>query len=191
MHAWIPPSFSPPKLSHSHFDATKVPAELYISSLHPLLFSYHKYVLDRPPTMAITHDDLSMRTQHWRRDVGSRLALFLVFLSVLCGLINFILYLAAEASRSEATWYLMSNWGDGNKSNVCVFTSSGRTSLACAMCAFLLLAFTMFAEHAYMLVAVTSPKHPAPFVSWSTMPTPTLTLPDDPRTHSSTARSLT
>ncbi|WOK94201.1 hypothetical protein Cni_G02903 [Canna indica] len=164
MRAWIPPFFSSPKLSHSHFDAAKVPAELYISSLHPLLFSYHKYVLDRSPAMAITQDDLSMRTQHWRRDAGSRLALFLVFLSVLCGLISFVLYLAAEASRSEATWYLMSNWGDDNKSNVCVFTSSDRMPLACAVRAFLLL-------------AVTSPKHPAPFVSWLTMLARTLTLP--------------
>ncbi|WOL04031.1 hypothetical protein Cni_G12752 [Canna indica] len=191
MRAWIPPFFSPPKLSHSHFDAVKFPADRALYFLLASAPLFVPQVLDRPPAMAITHNDLSMRTQHWRRDVGSRLALLLVFLSVLCGLISFVLCLAAEASRSEATWYLMSNRGDGNKSDVCVFTSSGRTPLACAVCAFLLLAFAMFAEHAYMLVAVTSPKHPAPFVSWSTTPAPTSTLPDDPRTHSSTARSLT
>ncbi|RZS26587.1 hypothetical protein BHM03_00059944, partial [Ensete ventricosum] len=50
--------------------------------------------------MAISHNDLSLRT-HWRSDISSRLALFLVVISVLCGLVSFVLCLAAEASRSE------------------------------------------------------------------------------------------
>ncbi|CAL9063744.1 unnamed protein product [Musa banksii] len=132
--------------------------------------------------MAITHNDLSMRT-HWRSDISGRVALFLVVLSVLCGLVSFVLCLAAEASRSEATWYLLSNQGDGSKSYQCVYTGSGRTPLACAVCAFLLLAAAMFAEHAYMLVAATSPELPA-LAAWSS-------LPDDPRTSSSAARTLT
>ncbi|CAL9071965.1 unnamed protein product [Musa textilis] len=123
--------------------------------------------------MAITHNDLSLGT-HWRSDISSRLALFLVVLSVLCGLVSFVLCLAAEASRNQ---------GDGSKTHQCVYTGSGRTPLACAICAFLLLATAMFAEHAYMLVAATSPKHPELAVRSS--------LPDDPRTLSSAARTLT
>ena len=83
----------------------------------------------------------------------------------------------------QATWYLLSNQGDSSKTYQCVYTGSGRTPLACAVCAFLLLAAAMFAEHAYMLVAATSPKLPA-LAAWSS-------LPDDPRTSSSAARTLT
>lgn len=79
----------------------------------------------------------------------------------------------------QATWYRLS---DGSRSYECVYTGSGRTPLACAVCAFLLLAVAMFAEHAYMLVAVTCLSRPAP-AAWP--------LPDDPLTLSSIGRQLT
>lgn len=52
--------------------------------------------------MAITHNDLSLR-KFQNADVSSRLALFLVSFSVLCGLAAFILCLVAEGSRSEVS----------------------------------------------------------------------------------------
>ncbi|KAJ3694040.1 hypothetical protein LUZ60_009520 [Juncus effusus] len=138
--------------------------------------------------MAITHDAISLRRSLGRRVtgnqsghlIGSQLAVFLVALSIICGLVSFVLCLAGEASRSEATWYLLSIRGDGSKISECFYNGSGRNALACAICAFLLLAVAMFAEHAYMLVAVTSPTQ-TEFAS---------ALPEDPRLASS-ARSLT
>ncbi|KAG1371312.1 hypothetical protein COCNU_16G004060 [Cocos nucifera] len=120
--------------------------------------------------MAITHDDLSLRA-HRNTEVRSRLALFLVALSVVCGLFSFVLCLAAEGSRTEATWYIMGNQGNGRKAYQCVYDGSGRRPLGFAVSAFLLLAVAMFAEHAYMLVAVISSKPPAS-LAWS---------PEDPR----------
>ncbi|WOL01758.1 hypothetical protein Cni_G10475 [Canna indica] len=124
--------------------------------------------------MAITHDD--MRTQHWRHDVGSRLALFLIFLSVLCGLISFVLYLAAEASRSE--------WPDAARlrrvrlppahvhhvRGACLHAGGGHVSKAPG-------AIRLLVDDAG--VDVDAPRRSAH------------TLLDDPCTHSSTARSLT
>lgn len=59
-----------------------------------------------PTTMppAVTHDDLSLRKAQERRAARSsgQVAVSLVALSVLCGLVAFILCLAAEGSRSEA-----------------------------------------------------------------------------------------
>ncbi|RWW75152.1 hypothetical protein BHE74_00016846 [Ensete ventricosum] len=51
--------------------------------------------------MAITHAELSSLQTHWRTDIGNRIALFLVLLSVLFGLSSFVLCLTAEASRSK------------------------------------------------------------------------------------------
>jgi hypothetical protein len=53
---------------------------------------------------AVTHDDLSLRKAHERRAARSsgQVAVALVALSVICGLVAFILCLAAEGSRSEA-----------------------------------------------------------------------------------------
>ncbi|RWW05871.1 hypothetical protein GW17_00030841, partial [Ensete ventricosum] len=55
------------------------------------------------PAMAITHAELSSLQTHWRTDIGNRIALFLVLLSVLFGLSSFVLCLTAEASRSKVT----------------------------------------------------------------------------------------
>lgn len=63
----------------------------------------------------------------------------------------------------------------------CFYNGDGKTALACAIFAFLLLAVAMFAEHAYMLVAVASPVPPGE-VGW--------TVTNDPRM-ASAARSLT
>ncbi|KAJ4782694.1 hypothetical protein LUZ62_066951 [Rhynchospora pubera] len=136
--------------------------------------------------MAITHEDISLRRAQIRRThgggadlTGSRLATILVGLSIICALLTFVLCLAGEASRSEATGYLLSIGGSSNRISECFYNGSGRTALACAICAFLLLAVAMFAKHAYMLVA--SPAPPGE-VGW--------TIARDPRM-SSAARSLT
>ncbi|XP_078149366.1 transmembrane protein, putative (DUF1218) [Carex rostrata] len=139
--------------------------------------------------MAITHEDISHRRGQVRRTqhgggagmIGSRLAVILVGVSIVCALITFVLCLAGEASRSEATWYLLSIGGSGNRMSECFYNGDGRTALACAIFAFLLLAVAMLAEHAYMLVAVASPVPPGE-VGW--------TVTNDPRMASAT-RSLT
>ncbi|XP_066311692.1 uncharacterized protein [Miscanthus floridulus] len=107
-----------------------------------------------PP--AVTHDDLSLRKAQERRAArsGGQVAVSLVALSVLCGLVAFILCLAAEGSRSEVSHYLVTVGGSPDQLDVCVYSSSGRLALAYAVGAFILLAVAMFAEHAYMLVAV-------------------------------------
>ncbi|KAF0919486.1 hypothetical protein E2562_029607 [Oryza meyeriana var. granulata] len=109
---------------------------------------------------AVTHDDLSLRKAQERRAALSsgRAAVSLVALSVLCGIVGFILCLAAEGSRSETSHYLMSvGGGEAGQVDVCFYNSSGRAPLAFAIGAFLLLAVAMFAEHAYMLLAVAAP----------------------------------
>lgn len=106
--------------------------------------------------MAITHDDLSVRKLR-STNISGKLALSLVVFSVLCGLAAFILCLTAEGARSEVIWLFMTSQ-DGYKGYGCYYNGSGRVPLACAVAAFLALAATMFAEHAYMLVAVTGPQ---------------------------------
>lgn len=109
---------------------------------------------------AVTHDDLSLRKAHERRAARSsgQIAVSLVALSVICGIVAFILCLAAEGSRSEVSYYLMSVGGSQNQLDVCFYNSSGRTPLAYTIGAFILLAVAMFAEHGYMLVALAAPE---------------------------------
>jgi hypothetical protein len=108
----------------------------------------------------VTHDDLSLRKAHERRAARSsgQAAVALVALSVICGLVAFVLCLAAEGSRSEVSHYLMSVGGSRDQLDVCFYSGSGRAALAYAVGAFVLLAVAMFAEHAYMLVAVAAPE---------------------------------
>ncbi|KAG1338752.1 hypothetical protein COCNU_04G010590 [Cocos nucifera] len=109
--------------------------------------------------MAITQDS-SHKTQR-STDVSNGLDLLLVALSVICGVISFVLCLAAEGSRTEATWYLMSDQDNSSDTGLCTYDASGRRPLAFAVGAFLLLVVAMFAEHAYFLVIVTSSRPPA------------------------------
>lgn len=113
----------------------------------------------RPAAAPVTHDDLSLRKAHDRRAArsGGQIAMGLVGLSVLCGLISFILCLAAEGSRSEVSNYLMTVQGSAGQMDVCFYNSSGRSPLIFAIAAFLLLAVAMFAVHAYMLLPVAAP----------------------------------
>ncbi|KAK8959959.1 hypothetical protein KSP40_PGU017224 [Platanthera guangdongensis] len=112
--------------------------------------------------MAITHDDLSLRNYR-AAHIGGRIALVLVALSVLCGLAGFILCLAGEASRSEATWMILTV--QNQKGYRCYYSGSGRGPLVFAVVAFLVFAVAMFAEHASMIVAITSPSSPV-LVVW-------------------------
>uniref|UniRef100_A0ACD5W046 Uncharacterized protein n=1 Tax=Avena sativa TaxID=4498 RepID=A0ACD5W046_AVESA len=108
---------------------------------------------------AVTHDDLSLRKAQERRAgrSGGQIAVALVGLSVLCGLVSFILCLAAEGSRSEVSNYLMSVGASAGQVDVCIYNGSGRSPLGFSIGAFLLLAVAMFAVHAYMLLAVAAP----------------------------------
>jgi hypothetical protein len=56
----------------------------------------------------VTHDDLSLRKAQERRAPrsGGQVAVALVELSVMCGLVAFVLCLAAERSRAEASRHL-------------------------------------------------------------------------------------
>lgn len=69
----------------------------------------HRSVMHPVPTStmpaAVTHDDLSLRKAQERRAArsGSQVAVSLVALSIICGLVAFVLCLAAEGSRSEAS----------------------------------------------------------------------------------------
>lgn len=63
-----------------------------------------------------------------------------------------------NASDLQVSHYLMSVGGSKDQLDVCVYNSSGRLALAYAVGAFILLAVAMFAEHAYMLVAVAAPE---------------------------------
>ncbi|KAG0496373.1 hypothetical protein HPP92_001064 [Vanilla planifolia] len=135
------------------------------------------FLEQRPPrtsAMAITHEDLSIKSYR-TAGIGSKLALSLVGLSVFCGLIGFILCLAGEATRSEISWMVLTIQNSG-KGYRCYYSSSGKTPLAFALVSFLLFAVAMFAEHAYMLVAITSPSSTtfAPFSAPtnSRMPSP-------------------
>ncbi|XP_020589111.1 uncharacterized protein LOC110030642 [Phalaenopsis equestris] len=120
--------------------------------------------------MAITHDDLSSIRNYRTADISSRLIVFLVGLSVLGGLTGFILCLAGEASRSEASWIILTIQNSG-KSYRCSYSGSGKTPLAFALAAFLLFAVAMFAQHAYMLVAITSPS-PSTAIASTSIPDP-------------------
>nr|CAB3472670.1 unnamed protein product [Digitaria exilis] len=66
--------------------------------------------------------------------------------------------LTARFRSLQVSYYLMSVDGSQNQLDVCFYNSSGRTALAYAVGAFILLAVAMFAEHAYMLVAVAAPE---------------------------------
>nr|XP_010905697.1 uncharacterized protein LOC105032822 [Elaeis guineensis] len=130
---------------------------------------------------------LSHKT-HLSTNVSNGLALLLVALSVICGLFSFVLCLAAEGSRTEATWYIMSDQGHGSAASVCTYDASGRRPLAFAVGAFLSLVVAMFAEHAYLLVVITSRPPPA-----SAPQTPPLEIADVQcrlRTHKLWARNL-
>lgn len=54
--------------------------------------------------------------------------------------------------------YLLTVSGSPDQIGVCIYSSSGRLALSYAVGAFILLAVAMFAEHAYMLVAVAAPE---------------------------------
>ncbi|MQM14010.1 hypothetical protein Taro_046938 [Colocasia esculenta] len=110
--------------------------------------------------MAVTHDDLTVK-ERGADDVASQRGLFLMVFCVLCGFASFVFSLAAEATRSEATWLLLTIGGRDGKSYQCYYSGSGKTPLVCATLAFLALAVGMFTEHAYILITTGGPRPPA------------------------------
>ncbi|KAL5541909.1 hypothetical protein UlMin_009619 [Ulmus minor] len=101
-----------------------------------------------PKTKAVTHADLA--PSRGSTDLGSKLGVFLIVLTILCGLCCFILCLIAEATRSQMTW----SSSDEKGKYECVYSGSGKTPLLCAASAFVGLAIAMLIEHTFMLVAV-------------------------------------
>ncbi|XP_052116907.1 protein MODIFYING WALL LIGNIN-2 isoform X1 [Arachis duranensis] len=102
--------------------------------------------------MAVTHADLEPRRS--RTDLSSKTGAFLMVLTILLGLLCFILCLIAEATRSQVTWMNPEEKGKDGKSE-CVYSGSGKVPLLCATSAFVGLAIAMLMEHTYMLIAVT------------------------------------
>ncbi|CAL0309265.1 unnamed protein product [Lupinus luteus] len=104
-----------------------------------------------PHTMAVTHADLEPNRS--KTDLSSKTGAFLMVLTILLGLLCFILCLIAEATRSEVTWISSDEKGKEDKSE-CVYNSSGKVPLLCAAAAFFGLAIAMVMEHTYMMIAV-------------------------------------
>ncbi|KAI4378956.1 hypothetical protein MLD38_016371 [Melastoma candidum] len=102
-----------------------------------------------PKTTAITHADLAPSRRN--TNLGSKTGASLAVLTILCGLMSFILCLFAEATRSQATW-ITSN-GEG-KDGGCLYNGSGKLPLLSALSAFLILTMTMMIEHTYILICV-------------------------------------
>lgn len=112
--------------------------------------------------MAVTHADLAPSRRS--TDLGSKTGAFIIVLSILFGLLCFILCLIAEASRSEATWVTTGDEGKGKRYE-CTYSGSGKTPLLCAAGAFLGLAIAMVVAHVYLMVAVSKSPPPA-LVIW-------------------------
>ncbi|KAI4364476.1 hypothetical protein MLD38_020564 [Melastoma candidum] len=108
-----------------------------------------------PKTTAITHADLAPGRRN--TDLGSKVGTSLAVLSILCGLMSFILCLFAEATRSQATWITSNSEGNDGR---CAYNGSGKLPLLSALLAFLILTTTMIIELAYILVGVS--KLPSP-----------------------------
>ncbi|KAL2338979.1 hypothetical protein Fmac_013425 [Flemingia macrophylla] len=105
--------------------------------------------------MAVTHADLE--PSRGKTDLSSKTGVFLMVLTVLLGLLCFILCLAAEATRSQVTWVSTAENGKGSiDESKCVYSGSGKMPLLCAACAFIGLAIAMLVEHTFMLIAVSN-----------------------------------
>ncbi|XP_044486538.1 uncharacterized protein LOC123211742 [Mangifera indica] len=119
---------------------------------------------------AVTHADLAPSPPC--TELGSHTGVFLIVLTILCGLCCFILCLTAEATRSQMIW---KSTGSEGKENECVYSGSGKTPLLCALIAFVGLAVAMVVEHMYMLIAV-SKSPPLALVSWDRDASPVKSL---------------
>ncbi|KAL8490579.1 hypothetical protein ACS0TY_022552 [Phlomoides rotata] len=98
--------------------------------------------------MAVTHADLVPSPKG--SEIGSRIGAFLMVITILLGLLCFILSLFAEASRSQVTWTATSDHEDSQ----CSYTGSGKFPLVSATVAFLALAIAMVIHHTFLLIAV-------------------------------------
>ncbi|KAL6188511.1 hypothetical protein ACLB2K_039903 [Fragaria x ananassa] len=117
-----------------------------------------------PKTKAVTHADLSPSRP--RSALSSKTGLFLMVLTILCGLLCFILCLIAEATRSRVTWLSSGTNEDGKEGKYeCIYSGSGKTPLLSAASAFLGLAIIMVVEHGYMLYAITN-SPPSVLLTW-------------------------
>ncbi|KAJ8573917.1 hypothetical protein K7X08_010428 [Anisodus acutangulus] len=104
--------------------------------------------------MAVTHADLAPSRPS--TNLGSKMGAFLMVLSILLGLLCFILSLIAEATRSQVT---LSGKGGGG-TDECTYSGSGKIPLLCASAAFSALAIAMVIEHTYLLIVVSNATPP-------------------------------
>ncbi|KAJ7955183.1 putative Transmembrane protein [Quillaja saponaria] len=123
--------------------------------------------------MAVTHADLAPRRRS--TDLSGKTGVFLMVLTILCGLFCFILCLIAEATRSEVSWISTSNNKEKEVKYECVYSGSGKVPLLCAACAFVGLAFAVAVQHTYMLIAVSKTPPPA-LVTWDPVSGPAKSL---------------
>ncbi|XP_045790730.1 protein MODIFYING WALL LIGNIN-1-like [Trifolium pratense] len=98
--------------------------------------------------MAVTHADLEPRTS--KTNLSCIRGAFFV-ITILLGLLCFILCLKAEATRSKLTWIDEKEKGDKSE---CVYNGNGKVPLLCAVSAIVGLAIALVMEHAYMLIEV-------------------------------------
>ncbi|KAF5816814.1 hypothetical protein HanXRQr2_Chr03g0138441 [Helianthus annuus] len=95
--------------------------------------------------VAVTHADLAPK--HRGADIGSKTGVALTVLSILLGLLCFVLCLIAEATRSQI---VRGEASDGE----CRYSGNGKMPLLCAAGAFLSLAIAMVVQHTHLLLAV-------------------------------------
>ncbi|XP_043718603.1 uncharacterized protein LOC122666633 [Telopea speciosissima] len=114
--------------------------------------------------MAITHADLAPGPRS--TELGSKTGTCVMVLSILVGLISFVLCLVAESTRSEVTWVLNVKGGSkGGERYECVYSGSGKTPLLSGVGAFLGLAIAVIVQYAYLIIAV-SKSTPPPLIAW-------------------------
>ncbi|KAK9076046.1 hypothetical protein SSX86_004378 [Deinandra increscens subsp. villosa] len=97
--------------------------------------------------MAVTHADLAPTSRRGIDDnIGSKTGMVLMAISILLGLLCFVLCLLAEATRSQIV--------AGDVDGECRYSGNGKTPLACGAAAFFSLAMAMVVQHTHLLLSV-------------------------------------
>ncbi|XP_075100554.1 uncharacterized protein LOC107764667 [Nicotiana tabacum] len=125
----------------------------FLSSVPSINFELDQIDLPVVAGMAVTHADLAPSRPS--TNLGSKMGAFLMVLSILLGLLCFILSLIAEATHSQV---ILSGKGGGR--NECTYSGRGKIPLLCASAAFLALAIAMVIEHTYLLIVVSKATPP-------------------------------
>ncbi|KAL7594875.1 hypothetical protein Lser_V15G31341 [Lactuca serriola] len=115
--------------------------------------------------MAVTHADLAPSRRG--TDIGSKTGVALMVISILLGLLCFVLCLIAEATRSQVIREASgSGGGEAHKSD-CRYSGNGETPLICAAGAFVALVIAMVVQHTHLLLSVSkSDPDPSLLLTW-------------------------